>query len=237
MIATAIFDTEAASYDAFCTTPLGQYVDRTERELLLALLQPGPGEHLIDLGCGTGAYAVALAELGCVVTGVDLSRGMLERARAKARPGLDTRFLEADLARLPLPDASFDAALLQVTLEFVAEPAAVFLEAMRILRPGGRLVVGLIHGPGPWARSYREKALQHPDSVYRHAHFWTRPELETVAGMAPTAVRLGLFVGPEEFTDLTQAEKLEHGRAHRPGEEAGFLAARFERPPLPTSGA
>jgi ubiquinone/menaquinone biosynthesis C-methylase UbiE len=225
----ALFDAAASSYDTFCSTPMGKYVDGTERGMLLELLQPRAGEEIADLGCGTGLYAVTLAELGCKVTGIDISQGMLDLARAKARPGLDLRFLQGDLSRLPRADARFDAALMQVTLEFVADPAAVLSEAMRVLRPGGRLVVGLIHGPGPWARSYREKARQRPDSVYREAHFWTLRELRATVGLLPVATRFGLYVGPDELRDVQRAAELERERAGRPTDEAGFLAVRFER--------
>ena len=232
----ALFDAVAQRYDAFCTTPLGHFVERIERGLILELLRPRQGESILDLGCGTGAYVIALAELGCAVTGVDVSSEMLARARAKAGAGLDVRFLEADIARLPLQSEAFDAALLQVTLEFVANPGPVLMEATRVLRPGGRLVVGLIQGAGPWARSYRQRAREDPASVYRHARFWTLAELEELVGMSAADVRAGLFVGPEEFRDLAQAEELELSRSRCPQEEAGFVAARFDRLPSPTLG-
>ncbi len=225
----ALFDQVADRYDAFCLTPLGHFVDQIERRLILELLRPKRGESMLDLGCGTGAYAIALAELGCAVTGVDLSSEMLARARAKAGGGMDVRFLDADIAHLPLPSAGFDGALLQVTLEFVADPRTVLMEAMRVVRPGGRLVVGLIQGSGPWARTYRQRAREDPASVYRHAHFLTLSEIEGLAGMPAAEVRAGLYVGPEEFRDAAQAGELELSRRALPREDAGFVAARFDR--------
>ena len=73
-------------------------------EVLVRLLGKGSGS-LIDVGCGTGSYTAALAELGWDVTGVDISEDMLRRARARG-----VHAVQADAKSLPFEDASFDAA-------------------------------------------------------------------------------------------------------------------------------
>ncbi len=230
----ARFDPVAERYDAFCQTPLGAFVDAVERALVWSVLDPRPGEAIADLGCGTGAYTLALLEARCRVTGVDESAAMLARARAKLGDRAAATCLQADLAALPLPTAAFDAALLQVTLEFVADPAAVVRESLRILRPGGRLVVGLIHGGGAWARHYRARAAAEPGSVYRGARFFTREELAALVGMQPAAVAAGLYVAPQEFHDPDAALELERQRrASWPVAAAGFVAVRFDSPKRP----
>lgn len=232
----ARFDAVADHYDAFCHTPLGAFVDRVERQLIDTLLAPQPGEQLVDLGCGTGAYSIALATLGCAVTGVDESREMLTRARAKSVTGGSVDFVQADLIALPWPRARFDAGLLQVTLEFVQDPRVVVREAWRVVRPGGRLVLGLIHGPGPWARYYRARAEHEPNSVYRAAHFWTLPELADLFGAPPTVVVGGLYLGPEEFVSDPQAWAWEQERRNTWSlDHAGFLAVRYDRNDLSLS--
>ncbi|MHB1627178.1 MAG: class I SAM-dependent methyltransferase [Bacilli bacterium] len=224
------FDMVADRYDVFCQTPLGQFVDDVERALVWELLAPAPGETMGDLGCGTGAYATALAQAGLHVIGVDESPDMLAKARAKSLTAGSASFLQADLAALPLGSATLDAVLLQVTLEFVADPTVVLREAFRVLKPNGRLVLGLIHGSGPWARHYRARAEGDAASIYRHAHFFTLKEVRDLLGTAPTAVRAGLYVGPDEFRTRDGAWTLERQRrATGTLAAAGYLAVRCDR--------
>ena len=226
----ARFDAVASRYDDFFDTPLGQFADAVERALIQEMLAPRPGETIGDLGCGTGEHTVALARAGCHVVGIDESPAMLDRARAKPVAGGTAVYLQADLASLPLPAAALDAALIQTALEFVADPAAALAEALRVLRPGGRLVLGLIHGDGPWARHYRERAANEPASIYRHAHFWTMAEIRVLLGADPAAVRTGLYVAPGEFRTVGDAWDLERRRREtEPETAAGYLAVRFDR--------
>lgn len=60
----AAFDGLAHRYDAWYATPLGALVDREEKQAVLALAKPRAGERALDVGCGTGIYTVALADLG-----------------------------------------------------------------------------------------------------------------------------------------------------------------------------
>ena len=99
-------------------------------------LAGAPGPRLADIGGGTGNYSRALREEGWDPVVVDREPAMLARAAAK---GLET--VEADARRLPLADASVDAAMLVSMLHHVEEPAAALAEARRILRPGGRLAL------------------------------------------------------------------------------------------------
>jgi demethylmenaquinone methyltransferase/2-methoxy-6-polyprenyl-1,4-benzoquinol methylase len=105
---------------------------------LRAALEGAPGPRLADIGGGTGNYALALAHEGWEPVVIDRSSEMIARAREK---GLVT--LHADAQRLPLDDASFDAAILVSMLHHVDDPSAVLAEAKRILRIGGRLAVML----------------------------------------------------------------------------------------------
>jgi ubiquinone/menaquinone biosynthesis C-methylase UbiE len=99
-------------------------------------LSGAPGPRLADIGGGTGNYARALRAEGWDPVVVDRQPEMLARAAAK---GLET--IEADARRLPLADASVDAAMLVSMLHHVEHPAAALAEAQRILRPGGRLAL------------------------------------------------------------------------------------------------
>jgi ubiquinone/menaquinone biosynthesis C-methylase UbiE len=109
-----------------------------------------PRERVLDAGCGTGDYALALARAGFQVTGIDYAAGMLSCARAKVPPELTGRlsFRPMDLnARLAFPDASFDHVINISVLQVTADPAFTLGELWRVLKPGGTLV--LLHVPKP----------------------------------------------------------------------------------------
>ncbi len=101
-------------------------------------LAGAPGRELVDIGGGTGNYALALAREAWQPVVVDRSAQMLEQAAGK---GLET--IRANATRLPFADESFDAAMLVSMLHHVDDPAQALAEAKRVLRPAGRLAVML----------------------------------------------------------------------------------------------
>lgn len=107
----------------------------------LVLTRPGPLE-VLDAGCGTGFLSFELATRGHRVTGVDFAPAMLAEARRKAAErAVSVRFEEADAEQLPFPEASFDLAISRHVLWTLPHPEAAIDEWIRVLRPGGRLVV------------------------------------------------------------------------------------------------
>lgn len=106
---------------------------------MLRLLGDGPG-RLVDVGCGGGAHTAACAAHGWSVTGVDVSAVQLELARARG-----VEVVEADAARLPFEEASFDAAVSMFTHTDVDDFAAMLREVARVLRPGGAFVYLGVH--------------------------------------------------------------------------------------------
>jgi SAM-dependent methyltransferase len=101
---------------------------------LRAALEGAPGPRLLDVGGGTGNYALALGEHGWEPTVLDASDAMLARAAAKGLPTV-----RADATALPFADATFDAVALVSMLHHVPEWPLALREAARVLRPGGRL--------------------------------------------------------------------------------------------------
>ncbi|MDP4023237.1 class I SAM-dependent methyltransferase [Methylobacterium sp. NEAU 140] len=106
--------------------------------LIRETFAPLPGRQILDIGCGPGALARALAAEGAAVTGVDPGEAALARARA-AVPG--ARFEAASGEALPFPASHFDGAVLLNALHHVPDPAKALTEAARVLRPGCALVV------------------------------------------------------------------------------------------------
>ena len=117
-----------------------RYVRRSVVETMRRLDVRGR-RRLLDVGCGTGAFldAAAGAWPGLELFGVDLSAGMLERARARLSP--DVALAVADVQRLPFDDAQFDVAVSLSSFHFWPDPVAALVELRRVLRPGGQLVI------------------------------------------------------------------------------------------------
>jgi len=121
---------------------------------------------VLDVATGTGRLPLALlqehlAARGGRIAGLDLSAGMLRRARAKLRPhGEAVRLIRHDAGRLPFEDGTFDAVTCLESLEFMPRPAAVLEEMVRVLAPGGVLLV--TNRVGAEARLLPGRALARP---------------------------------------------------------------------------
>ena len=130
----------------FFSTSAGQW-DRMRLELfgrradvaLLGLLDESWA--VADLGCGTGAITQSLAPFVERVIAVDESGAMLAAARKRLHGMENVDIRNGRLEALPLSDAEVDVALLFLVLHYVTDPARVISEAVRVLKPGGRLLV------------------------------------------------------------------------------------------------
>ncbi len=132
----SFFAGAAGSWEALRTQLYG---DGFGLDALLALL---PSEWTVaDLGAGTGQLAAALAPHVARVIGIDQSEAMLTAARRRVNGAENVELLLGTLEELPLDDAACDAALMVLALTYVAEPRAAVVEAARVIRPGGTLVV------------------------------------------------------------------------------------------------
>lgn len=112
---------------------------------LLALARPAPGLRALDLCCGTGDVALALARAGADTTGVDFSVPMLavaEERRQKAKGEFEKlKFIEGDALNLPFAENSFDFVTISYGLRNLASVDAGLREMARVARPGGKLLV------------------------------------------------------------------------------------------------
>jgi ubiquinone/menaquinone biosynthesis C-methylase UbiE len=136
------------SWAEFYDEPGNQLID-LEEPVVREILDGLPQGVALDAACGTGRHSAHLAALGHTVIGVDSSAAMLERAREKVPDG---EFHEADLQALPLPDDHVDLVVCALALVHFPNLAAVLAELVRVLRPGGDLLIsdqrGVIPGVG-----------------------------------------------------------------------------------------
>ncbi len=102
---------------------------------------PQAGERILDVAAGTGTSSVALAKSGAHVVAADFSPGMIEVGRARQAANPFVEFVEADATALPFDDDSFDAVTISFGLRNVADPRGALSEFLRVLKPGGRLVI------------------------------------------------------------------------------------------------
>ena len=132
-----MFDAVARRYDVMNdVAALGQV--RMWRAAMVDALDVTPGQRVLDLAAGTATSSVALKAAGAEVVAADFSLGMMTEGR---RRGADVPFIGADAQHLPFADDSFDAAVISFGLRNVQDPRAGLAEMVRVVRPGGRVVV------------------------------------------------------------------------------------------------
>lgn len=153
---------------------------------LLRIAALRPGERVVDVACGTGIVTrLAAQEVGAsgTVVGVDIDPAMLAVARSVTPPALGIEWRQADAETLPLPDASCDVALCQMSLQFVADRRKALGEMFRVLVPGGRILLDL---PGPATPQFEALA----ESMGRHITAEGRGFVERVFSLHdPAAVK------------------------------------------------
>jgi len=109
---------------------------------LLKTWIPAANATILDIGCGTGSLSVILARLGHTVTGIDLSPSMISLARTKAAAyGLEIEFHIMDASHVQFAEHQFDVILCRHLLWALSEPEQVLQRWIKLLKPGGRLIL------------------------------------------------------------------------------------------------
>ena len=139
----AHWDRRAPGFDTDFGHSIRTAGERAAWDRILDLVVPARGKlDALDVGCGTGFLTFELAARGHRVTGIDFAPAMIAEARRKAAErGVSIRFEEADAEHLPFPAGRFDLVISRHVLWTLPHPEAAIDEWVRVLRPGGRLVV------------------------------------------------------------------------------------------------
>ena len=207
---THAFDAHPGRYDHWFIEHEAAWVSEL---LALRTLVPWTGEGL-EIGVGTGRFAAPLG----IATGLDPSPAMLTHAA-----GRGIRVVEGRAEALPWADATFDHALVVTTLCFVDDAAAMATEARRVLRPGGRLVLGFVDRGSPLGAEYL--ARQAASTFYQQATFFSASEVEQLladAGLVAETWGQTLF---GSLSAVTEVQPVRPGRG-----EGGFTVVAARRP-------
>jgi len=164
------------------------------------------GRRVLDVGCGEGTLAVQLRQNGAVVTAIDPGWDMLIAARSRTRANQSSvNLVQATGEQLPFATASFDIVLAKTVLCFVDEAHTMVNEMARVLRPGGRFVIGELHKWSSWAAQRRMRA-------WFGSALWRRGRFRTAAELRRLALASGLDVetvrGAVYYPRLTVAARL-----------------------------
>jgi len=144
---------------------------------LVHLLEPG---DVLDVASGDGVLAELLAPSAASIVCLDISKRVAEAGRRRLKTSRNVTFEVGDMHALPFADASFDTVLLMHALTYTAEPAQVFREAARVLRPAGKLLAVTLQ------RHRHRKAVE----PYNHVNLgFTRQQLEKLSCSAGLSVR------------------------------------------------
>lgn len=209
MAKTAPFEAHHERYEQWFETHWAAYVSEL---LALRMFVPWEGRGL-DIGVGTGRFAGPLG----VPVGLDPSDAMLTRAAAR---GIET--VKGTAEALPFPDGSFDYALIVTTICFVDSPDEMMAEAHRVLRPGGKLVIGFIDRQSGLGQTYFEHQLE--SVFYREAVFYSAAEVGELLQAGGLVARAW---GQTLFRPLAEIEEIE---PVRPGTgEGAFIVVTADR--------
>lgn len=226
----ADFDQKAPEYDAWYQTQKGALVDTLETECAFGLFTPTPEMLVLDAGCGTGNFSLKMVALGACVEGVDLSEPMIAFANEKAKnsPYADKlHFQVGDLYQLPFPDNSFDAVLSMAAFEFIHEDERALAEFMRVVKPGGRVLIGTITGNSAWGIEYKSH-MPREDSVFHHAAFKTADEMRALLPERLLASAESVFL--PYATPEAEATRALDDQYRAQGAVGAFVCLLWEKP-------
>jgi SAM-dependent methyltransferase len=172
-------------YESWRLSVRGRELQGLAERVLLDLLNPQPGQRILDIGCGDGDHLLLFRRLGLQTAGIDASPFVIDRAGKRLEGRTELRVGRAE--DLPYEDNEFDLAVLVNTLEYLEDPLQALKEAGRVARQG--VFVGVMNSlswhclRSKWGGLLRE-------SIFNHLRFYDLWELKNLVraayGKAPT---------------------------------------------------
>ena len=203
----------AGEYDDYYLTDFGKQVDRIEKKMISGLLEDIPRGEMIDLGCGTGHWTEFFVDEGFKVKGVDTSEAMLNIVRNKK---INAEFLQADSQDLPFEDESQYLVSSIAMLEFVENRQKAIDEIYRVLKKGGRFILGGLNAASVPGRNKEN------DEVFKHARFWEKEEIDSMFSNFE-------ILKMEEGVYMDENFKIRDTEKDKSGIEPVFIAALFQK--------
>lgn len=220
-----LFDEWPEKYDQWFATPIGNLVKKYEAELILDVLKPGPGEVILDAGCGTGIFTVEILPYNSHVIGIDISIPMLMRA-ARKTTGYPFQAVLADISQLPFSENVFDKVISVTALEFIVDAKGALKELFRVTRRGGCIVVATLNSLSPWATRRKAEAKK-GHTLFQEAIFRSPEELRALVPM-DSVIKTAIHFQKEE--DPGVAREIELGEQRKGLDTGAFVAVRWKKP-------
>ena len=191
-----IFDARSANlYESWYRSSSGRVMDKFVEESISTLVNPLPGERILDVGCGEGNHLRLFDKLGLNASGVDASPYMIRRARGRVGGRSTLKVGRAE--DLPFDDNEFELAFFINTLEFLDDPLAAMREAGRVARRG--VFFGVMNSLSWYGLSAKAQGLFRK-SFFDHITFYNLWELRAHAkaafGAVPMTWRCTRIGGP-----------------------------------------
>ena len=219
-----LFDDWPERYDQWFATPIGKLVQEYEAALLQEMLDPQPGELLLDVGCGTGIFTGAVLASGAAVVGLDISIPMVARAGHRFRAERFTP-LAGNMLTLPFASGSFDKVYSMTALEFVDNAPAAVAELERVTKAGGVIVMSTLNRLSPWAER-RLKAGEQGHELFRSMIFRSPAEIRR---LLPADAELKTAIHFEKHEDPVRARRIEARLQAEKAETGAFIAAAWTK--------
>jgi ubiquinone/menaquinone biosynthesis C-methylase UbiE len=194
-------DELAKKYADWYQSERGTYVGENEYECLAEHIGDCSQKKIIEVGCGTGFFLRRFSLKAKETVGFDLTEGMLEAGRKiAAEKGMEINFIQGDVLKgIPFADNYFDIVYSNSMIEFFQkgkEAEKVLTEMWRLLKPGGKFVIGVLNKKSTWAYKRTAQSLE-KDSIFSLNQFYTWNEFkELMINFGEAKIETTLFVPP-----------------------------------------
>lgn len=219
-----LFDDWPLRYDRWFETEIGRLVKRYEAELLHQMLDPQPGDYILDVGCGTGIFTESILAHGAEIVGLDLSLPMVSAAaeRFRARPFYP---MVGNMLALPFASGSFDKVFSMTAIEFVANGQAAVAELERVTKNGGAIVLTTLNRLSPWAER-RLKKGEEGHELFESMIFRSPAEMRR---LVPEGAAVKTAIHFQKKENPVQATQIEAEAQGKELETGAFLAVSWTK--------